>query len=106
MEEIPAGVSLQTPEEFAASILLEGAQLVDVRTSTEFEAGHIEGAVNINFQASRFLEQVEAQLDKDRPVLLYCRSGRRSASAAEKMESAGFKQLVDLQGGFIAWEAQ
>ena len=77
--------------------------LVDVRTPEEYAEGHLDGAVLIDFKADGFVEKAEAQLQKDKPVALYCRGGRRSHSAAELLNKAGFKQLVELEGGITAW---
>lgn len=81
----------------------ENVQLLDVRTPKEYEAGHIEGAVNINYFDENFLAQAEQRFNKDEPVLLYCRSGNRSAKATAVMKEAGFKDIYDLKGGFNAW---
>ena len=79
-------------------------QLLDVRTASEFAEGHIAPAINIDWYSSNFLKDAEASLDKSRPVLVYCRSGRRSASAAAALEKAGFK-VFNLSGGYLAWTA-
>lgn len=93
-------------EEFAQYITEEGVQLLDVRTPEEFEEGHIEGAVMIDYRTDPegFVQKAEAQLQKDKPVALYCRGGRRSHMAAELLHKAGFKELVELQGGIQAWQ--
>ncbi len=77
-------------------------QLVDVRTPQEFEEGHLNGAVNINWNSPDFLENAKRLLDPGRPVLIYCRSGRRSASAAASLSAASFK-TYNLLGGYMAW---
>ena len=78
-------------------------QLIDVRTPEEFAQGHIDGALNLNFYDDDFTQQLEQKLDKNRPVMLYCRSGNRSGQAASQMVTMGFKELYDLKGGFMAW---
>ena len=100
------GMSVVSVDEFAQFITQPDVQLLDVRTPEEFEAGHIEGAVMIDYRTDPdgFLEKAEAQLQKDKPVALYCRSGKRSHLAAEMMLKAGFTQLVELEGGFLAWQ--
>lgn len=96
-----AVLKILTPADFAAK--KEGdVQLVDVRRPEEFAAGHIEGAVNYNFQGADFNKEV-AQLDKNKPVLVYCRSGRRSGAASQKLESMGFTEIYDLKGGYLNW---
>ncbi|MCB9053053.1 MAG: rhodanese-like domain-containing protein [Lewinellaceae bacterium] len=82
----------------------DGRQLIDVRTPEEYNEGHIEGAVNIDFYADDFEQQLQQKLDKGKPVLLYCRSGSRSAQSAEQMKALGFKEMYDLKGGFMAWK--
>jgi len=82
---------------------LKDYQLIDVRTPGECEHGVIEGAININFQASDFEEKI-ASLDKTKPTLVYCAGGVRSAKAAEKMVKMGFVQIIDLRGGYGSWD--
>ena len=77
-------------------------QLLDVRTPAEFAEGHIPGAINIDWRDEDFLQQAEAQLDKSRPLMVYCKSGRRSESAAIALEEAGF-DTYDLKNGYLAW---
>ena len=86
--------------------MLAGAsetQVVDVRTADEFAAGHIHGALNIDWYADDFLDMVKCQLDTHRPVMVYCRSGRRSAEASAKLAKAGF-DVYNLLGGFMGWQ--
>lgn len=90
--------------EFAAIIADTTAiQLLDVRTLKEFDEGHIAGALQIDFYSDQFLPQTLAKLSKEKPIAIYCRSGRRSASAAEKLAAEGY-QLINLAGGILAWQ--
>ncbi len=75
--------------------------VLDVRSPEEFVAGHVPGAVNIpqDQVASRL-----AEIPKDKEVVLYCRSGRRSGLAAETLEANGYKNLRQLQGDMPGWE--
>lgn len=100
------GMRVVSVDEFAQFITQPDVQLLDVRTPEEFEAGHIDGAMLIDYRTDpdAFLQQAEAKLQKDKPVALYCRSGKRSHSAAEMMLKAGFTQLVELEGGILAWQ--
>ena len=76
-----------------------GATVIDVRTPSEYAAGHLEGAVNIDVQNENgFLAGVR-QLDRDGTFVVYCRSGNRSAAAANRMRDLGFTDVVDA-GGF------
>jgi rhodanese-related sulfurtransferase len=73
--------------------------LIDVRTPEEFGSGHIPGAINIDVQV---LTQRLQDIPRDRPVVLYCRSGNRSATAAGMLQRAGYGEVFDL-GGIGAW---
>ena len=90
---------------FAKVIEDANTQLIDVRTSEEFNESHINGAVNIDFKQDSFLENVTSTVDKARPVAVYCRSGRRSADAAAMLSEKGY-DVVNLKGGIIAWEKE
>ena len=82
-----------------------GVQLLDVRTQQEYDEGHLSGAYIIDVNDSTFMEQVEAQLVKNKTVAVYCRSGRRSASAARQLVKAGYK-VINLDGGILSWQKQ
>lgn len=91
-------------EAFRNKVATDGTvQLVDVRTPEEYAEGHLAGAFNIDWKAEGFLEAASATLDTARPVLVYCRSGRRSAEAASALQKAGF-QVANLLGGINAWK--
>lgn len=80
--------------------------VLDVRRDDEFAAGHVPGAVHIPHDrlAARLAELRGAE---DREVVVYCRSGRRAASALETLRNAGFRRLVHLRGDYLGWaEAQ
>lgn len=76
--------------------------LVDVRTPEEFADEHLKGAVNINFKKRTFPDYINA-IPKDKPVGVYCHSANRSGKAALIMQSLGFKNIYDLDGGIKAW---
>ena len=88
---------------FAELIANQDVVIFDVRTASEFAEGHIEGAINIDYKQGDFVERSKATLPKDRTIAVYCRSGRRSAGAADLLAKEGFK-LVNLKGGIIAWQ--
>ena len=91
-------------EEFQKRLDEDGTvQLLDVRTPQEFVEGHIPGAINIDWLADGFVEAAKATLDPEREVLIYCRRGRRSAEAADTLETLGFK-IHNLKDGFNAWK--
>lgn len=79
--------------------------LIDVRTPEEYEEGHIKGARNIDYRDSDFRSNIDL-LAKDTPVLVYCRSDRRSGQAMELMRELGFKTIYNLDGGILAWTAE
>ena len=78
--------------------------LLDVRTEVEYKAGHIPGSLQIDFLKTEDFKKQVAVLDKSKPYLLYCRSGKRSKDAMSVMKEMGFTKLFDLQGGFNIWE--
>jgi rhodanese-related sulfurtransferase len=89
---------------FANKISEPGVVILDVRTSAEFAAGHIEGAINIDVEGMQF-ESGIAELDKGATIAVYCQSGRRSGIAVDKMSEAGFTSLFNLQTGIADWQA-
>ena len=88
-------------EEFKTFISAPDVQLVDVRTAEEYAEGYIPGSINIDVMKGH--EELATVLDPERPVALYCSSGRRSENAAWVLEKAFFKNVVDLEGGYNAW---
>lgn len=76
--------------------------ILDIRTPEEFEQGRIEDSVMIDFYAPDFESQLD-DLDKSIPYFVYCRSGNRSATAAEMMTDLGFEVIYELDGGIVAW---
>lgn len=90
-------------EEFQTMIADPNVQLLDVRTPEEFDDGHIAGATLIDVNDSTFVERAVAVLDKQRPVAVYCRSGRRSGRAANLLSAQGYT-VTNLNGGVMAWQ--
>lgn len=101
-----APVSVLSVPEFKKVITDKNIQLVDVRTPEEYAQGHIDGALNINVNSGDFSALIGKQLDKNKPVAVYCRSGVRSQTASGVLKDLGFKKIYDLKGGFIAWSMQ
>lgn len=83
----------------------ESLQLVDVRTSEEYEVSHLKNAQNICVTSDDFREKV-AVLDKEKPVYVYCKKGGRSAQAADILKEMGFTKVYDLQGGLTSWQEE
>ena len=75
----------------------EKIMVVDVRTTEEFAQNHLVGAINLDFKAADFSEQVQ-KLDKSGSYRLYCRTGNRSAQAAELMKKLGFDDVQSVGG--------
>jgi len=98
-----AKVQVVSPEEMKSLLQMDDVQLVDVRTPEEYNSGHIEKSQNIDVRSPDFDGQI-AKLDKLKPVLVYCRSGKRSAKCTEKLKSAGFVKIYDLKGGITKWK--
>jgi thioredoxin len=93
------------PKVFAEKIASSGsAQLLDVRTPEEFSTQHLENAVNININHSAFDQEV-VQLDKNKPVFVYCLAGGRSSKAAKHLTELGFKEVYNMEGGITKWNA-
>ena len=76
--------------------------LLDVRTNNEFAQGHLQGAQQIDFYRDDFSDALD-KLDREQPVLIYCRSGNRSGKAAKQMKAMGFYAVYKLEGGIGAW---
>lgn len=79
------------------------ARIVDVRTAEEFAEGHLPRAVNCDWKSEDFLQEMEAMFDKSEPLYIYCRSGRRSAEAAEALTKAGYT-VNNLIAGIESWK--
>ena len=82
----------------------ENPQLLDVRTPEEFSVEHIENATNVNWNSNDFVTKT-SNLDKTKPVFVYCKVGGRSAQAANKLAEMGFKEIYNLEGGILKWNA-
>ena len=87
----------------ARTVAAAGAVILDVRTPAEFQAGHAKGAINIPF------DQIAARAGelpaRDKPVVVYCRTGHRSGIAAGELQKLGFKAVYDFQT-FTSWPGE
>ena len=79
--------------------------IIDVRTPQEFAEEHIENATNIDFYSEAFQDMLN-NLDKNKAYLIYCRSGGRSGNALNIMAELNFKEVYNVSGGIIAWNAE
>ena len=92
------------PEELSKQ--LGKVQIIDVREPEEFEAGHLPGAVNIPRGLLEFRVDAHPVLcGRDCTIVMQCQSGGRSALATATMQELGYKNVVNLAGGFGAWKA-
>lgn len=101
------------PVQVAHELLNAGHRCLDVRTTEEFTAGHVKGAVNIPYliktghgmsKNPKFLAEVEKGFSKDDEILIGCQSGRRSLMAAAELRDAKFTGVIDMGGGYLAWK--
>ena len=89
-------------DELIEFIELNDAILVDVRTEDEYNSGYIENSLNIDYFSNDFSVNAD-KLDKNTPIILYCRSGNRSSMSANKISKLGFKEIYNLEGGILEW---
>ena len=100
------GQKVISPSEFQTLLNQNTAvQLIDVRTAGEYAGGHLEGSLNIDIRSGEFSKQMD-ELDKNKPVFVYCLSGGRSASATRKMVNMGFSEVYDMKGGIMNWKRE
>jgi rhodanese-related sulfurtransferase len=78
--------------------------ILDVRTPAEFAAGHLAGAIMIDYNAGNFRSDAD-KLDKNKSYLVYCRTDNRSGQAVAIMKELGFKEVYDMDGGLTEWQA-
>ncbi len=91
-----------SPEDVRRLLDEDAIDLIDVREPYEHEAGRIEGAIHVEIPN---LTAAAAQLDQERPIVFYCRSGARSAMTTQAFRASGF-QAFNLTGGLLAWVAK
>ena len=82
--------------------VVPNAQVLDVRTPEEYAEGHLKNARNLNVQGENFEKDIAA-LDKTKPVLVYCLSGGRSSQAMNILLKQGFKEVYNMEGGYMKW---
>ena len=99
------GVQVLDVAKYEKKMTQPDVQLVDVRTPEEFSEGHLENAINIDVTADDFDAKVVG-LDKEKPVMVYCKSGGRSAKAYARLKELGFTSITDLEGGITNWNSE
>lgn len=91
---------------FKTEVIGKDVQLIDVRTLKEYNAGHIDDAINIDvLNTSTFTEEIQ-KLDKEKPIYIYCQMGGRSNKASQQLSKMGFKTIFDYSGGYGEWSKQ
>ena len=113
-----AGEGVKTPTQVIeditaqeAFILMQNNQynpdfvIIDVRTPEEFAEGPVEKATNIDYYSETFRDELN-NLDKNKTYLVYCRSGNRSGNALNIMAELNFREVYNMSGGIIAWNAE
>ena len=91
------------PDEFEKAYIAEGTVTIDVRTADEYAQGHLYHAINIDWQKDGFIDEITKMFSKDITLAIYCRSGKRSAAAAQVLSDAGYK-VLNMTGGYNAWK--
>ena len=91
-------------QDFKAKTQEAGVVTLDVRTPDEFAGGHLVNALNIDVEGATFDSEL-SKLDKDATYAVYCRSGRRSSVAIDRMKDAGFTNVVNMNAGILEWQA-
>jgi phage shock protein E len=102
---LPAGPFHDRDPALAKQLVDGGALLLDVRTPEEYAAGHLDGAINIDHaEVGARLDEIRKWADGDlhKPVVLYCRSGRRAGIVKQQLLDAGFERVTNL-GGLSDW---
>lgn len=95
------------PAQEAAPLLeAEGTIVLDVRTQEEYDGGHIPGAVCLPVETLTDGDLSVLLPDKQAPVVVYCRTGHRSAQAAQVLSELGYANITDLAGGILAWNGE
>jgi len=100
-EPIPTGTI--SPADFERAINRhKDLQLIDVRTTEEFQGGYINGAINIDYFSEDFEVEIE-KLDKSKPVAVYCGVGGRSESTLKVLQDLGYEEIYNLDRGITFW---
>jgi rhodanese-related sulfurtransferase len=104
-----AGLNAVTPKE-AYELIRKNAGnrdfvIIDVRTPDEYDEGHVEGAINIDYYHPGFQSDVK-KLDRNKTYLLYCRTGNRSGSAFRLFEELRFQDVYHMEGGTSRWKRE
>jgi len=107
LKDIQTNIIENVSDSEAKSIIAATSDMVilDVRMPEEFSTGHLENAINVDFKASSFKNEL-GKLDKNKSYLVYCRTGKRSAESARIMTELGFSHISNLLGGITQWQTE
>ena len=102
-QEIDSFYELVSYDIYKNKISTKDALVFDVRTSEEFNLGHIKGSINIDFYDEKLFVDFFEKINKTKPIYIYCRSGNRSKKSSEILKKIGFVKVYDLSGGYKNW---
>lgn len=102
-QEIDSFYELVSYDIYKNKISTKDALVFDVRTTEEFNLGHINGSINIDFYDEKLFVDFFQKINKTKPIYIYCRSGNRSKKSSEILKKIGFVKVYDLLGGYKNW---
>ena len=102
-QEIDSFYELVSYDIYKNKISTKNALVFDVRTTEEFNLGHIKGSINIDFYDEKLFVDFFEKINKTKPIYIYCRSGNRSKKSSEILKEIGFIKVYDLLGGYKNW---
>lgn len=102
-QEIDSFYELVSYDIYKNKISTKDALVFDVRTTEEFNLGHIKGSINIDFYDEKLFVKFFQKINKTKPIYIYCRSGNRSKKSSEILKKIGFVKVYDLLGGYKNW---
>ena len=102
-QEIDSFYELVSYDIYKNKISTKDAIVFDVRTTEEFNLGHIKGSINIDFYDEKLFVDFFQKINKTKPIYIYCRSGNRSKKSSEILKKIGFVKVYDLLGGYKNW---
>tara|TARA_B100001094_G_scaffold100482_1_gene96604 strand:- start:932 stop:1303 length:372 start_codon:yes stop_codon:yes gene_type:complete len=102
-QEIDSFYELVSYDIYKNKISTKDALVFDVRTTEEFNLGHIKGSINIDFYDEKLFVNFFQKINKTKPIYIYCRSGNRSKKSSEILKEIGFVKVYDLLGGYKNW---
>ena len=102
-QEIDSLYELVSYDIYKNKISTKDALVFDVRTTEEFNLGHIKGSINIDYYDEKLFVDFFEKINKTKQIYIYCRSGNRSKKSSEILKKIGFVKVYDLLGGYKNW---